>query len=91
MSHEAWWLVLDGLAAYRLTHLIVDDSIIERPRRYLVEHGPSWAATLVTCSWCISVWVAAGVVVLTRLAPGVWQYPAFALALSAVAGFLQEH
>lgn len=44
--------------------------------------------TLVTCPWCISIWLAAGVVIVTRLVPDVWQYAAMALALSAVAGRL---
>jgi hypothetical protein len=51
-------------------------------RWYLVE--------LSTCTWCVSIWLAAGVVALTCLAPTVWQYGAVALTLSAVAGFLAE-
>lgn len=49
-----------------------------------------WLHQLVTCPWCISVWIAAPVVAVTALVPLVWQYAAAALALSAVAGFLAE-
>jgi Protein of unknown function (DUF1360) len=49
-----------------------------------------WLFELVTCPWCVSIWWAAGVVLLTRFVPGVWQYAAMGLALSATAGFLAE-
>ena len=45
---------------------------------------------LAGCPWCVSVWFAAGAVMLTRLTPTAWQYVAFALACSAVAGFLAD-
>lgn len=51
-------------------------------------YGRLW--NLVTCAWCSSIWAAVLVVALTKLVPGVWQYPAMGLALSAVAGFLSE-
>jgi hypothetical protein len=51
-------------------------------------YGRLWE--LVTCPWCISVWIAVPVVALTRLAPVVWQYPALTLALAAVAGIVSE-
>lgn len=32
LTHSFWWLIVDALAVYRLTHLIVDDSITVRFR-----------------------------------------------------------
>lgn len=39
-------------------------------------------ATLVTCPWCVSVYVSAGVVIARRFAPGLWNAAAYGLALS---------
>lgn len=111
MTHSAWWLVVDALAVYRLTRLVVRDSITERAREWvrlmayigvdeqtgalLGWSGPGgaaarWTFQLVSCSWCMSVWLGAIVVALTATVPGVWQYPGMALALSAIAGYLAE-
>ncbi len=48
-------------------------------------------ATLITCEWCTSVWIAFGVLAARRLAPDVWDPIARALALSAVAGLVSNH
>ena len=45
---------------------------------------------LMGCPWCVSIYLAVGVVALTRFWPAGWQYAALALALSGVAGFLAE-
>ena len=65
----------------------------ERPlkmRDYTVKSKLAWLFELVTCPWCVSIYMAAVVVALTKLLPGVWQYPAMGLALSAAAGFLAD-
>lgn len=46
------------------------------------------AASLVVCRWCASVWLAAGVVVASTLAPVVWWPIGCVLALSTVATLL---
>ena len=47
----------------RLTRLVVADQITYRPRAWLVlRYGPSHPlAYLITCSWCLSVWIGAGI------------------------------
>lgn len=90
MTRSAWWIFCDGLAVYRLAILVARDRILEPARAWLRPRS-SRLSYLVTCDWCVSVWVAAGVVALTKFAPGVWQYPAFGLAIAAAAGFLSEH
>lgn len=45
-------------------------------------------ATLLTCRWCASVYVSAGVVAARRLAPVPWGYVARALAASSAAALL---
>lgn len=49
------------------------------------------AHELASCAWCMSMWAGATVTALTVLVPGIWQYPAVVLTLSAGAGFLAEH
>ena len=47
-----------------------------------------WAADLVTCRWCASVWLALLAVAARRLAPRLWDPLARALAFSAAAALL---
>ena len=49
-----------------------------------------WLWQLCMCPWCVSIWLALGVLLLTVYWPDGWQYPAFLLALSGIAGFLEE-
>jgi len=49
---------------------------------------PPKLAKLVTCPWCSSFWIAAGVIAARRVAPRQWDRLARALALSHVAGKL---
>lgn len=50
-------------------------------------HAPK-VAQLVTCGWCASVWIAAGVLAARRLAPRAWNPVARLLAASTVANLL---
>jgi hypothetical protein len=61
-------LALDAVAVHRLTRLIVEDAITKPARDAVAEASEDhpWVRKvdeLVTCWWCTSVWVAAGVVV----------------------------
>lgn len=88
----AWgWLVVDSLAVYRLVRLVVRDTISQPFRRWLSRkyEGPVVEA-ITTCSWCLSVYAAAGVVLLTWLWPVPWSYVATGLAFSAVTGVLAD-
>lgn len=49
---------------------------------------PPKVARLVTCRWCAGVWIAGGVVLARRLAPGAWDPLARGLALSSAAVLL---
>src|SRR4029077_8759400 len=98
MPRSFWWFACDALAVYRLARLVSVDTITS-PWRELVRAQAfrtegiqisgawTWVFELVSCAWCMSVWFAAGVVALTKFIPGVWQYIAMGLALSAVAGY----
>ncbi|AVM01899.1 hypothetical protein C6V83_18140 [Gordonia iterans] len=62
MPHSLTILLTLGLIM-RITRLLVVDEILHRPRTWLcVKLGLSNPiAYLLTCSWCMSVWVGAGV------------------------------
>lgn len=105
MTHSFWFLTCDALAVYRLAILSAKDKITDGGREWLRDRAydgqarrrrgvragvARWSFELVSCPWCISIWLAAGVVALTKFAPGAWQYGAMFLALSGVAGYLAE-
>jgi len=50
-------LVIVGLATYRLTRLVTADRIMDWLRAW-VESRSAWAGYLVTCDWCLSIWLA---------------------------------
>lgn len=86
-------LALTALATARLTRLITRDTVFTRPRNRLIVAMPARLepiAYLITCDWCVSVYVGAGTA-------GVWYWwgdtRAFlavvaALAFSHVTGWL---
>jgi hypothetical protein len=49
---------------------------------------PPKLAELITCRWCASVWLAAGVVAMRRMAPRAWHPMSTVLAFSAAAALL---
>lgn len=55
------------------------------------ENDPDPLGELITCAWCSSVWLGAGVVVLRRYAPRFWDPVARFLTYSAVAGTFGTH
>jgi hypothetical protein len=82
-----WWLAVGALATFRLTWLVTEDTILDRPREAVRRRGGK-LAYFVGCPWCTSIYLAAIVVVLAALCPGWFQYVAVALAFSAVAGVI---
>lgn len=109
-------LLIEGLAAYRLTRLVTADTITAPVRDAVIEEAYylagrhqhvaaeadalGWTqaamqdpdvpklAELVTCRWCTGMWVAAGMLLLRRLAPGLYRPLCELLALSAGAALL---
>lgn len=83
-------LVVDALAAYRITHLITDDTVpFGSAREYILNRWPgSLAAEWVECPWCAGMTIAAGVIAARALIPRWWTHPATALACSAITGLL---
>lgn len=80
-------VLIDGLAVHRVTRLVVDDTIFDAPRTWLLGRVPPKIAEGLGCYWCVSVWVAAGSVAL----PGVWRKARGPLAAATVTGLLAEN
>ena len=71
MNHvpSVWVFVLLALASYRVWHLLAEDAILDRPRRWLLRLGDwedgqaapdsyrdKWGEFLI-CPWCLGFWV----------------------------------
>jgi hypothetical protein len=83
----ATWLVVDALAVYRLTRLVVRDELLRPFRTWMDRRYESgWLLYWLTCVWCLSAAIAAPVVALTYFVPYPWSFVAAGLAFSAVAG-----
>lgn len=83
-------LILNAGAVFRLSILVTQDVILDRPRNWFTSRYQGALVTLIQCVWCISFWLAIAAVLLTRVWWQGWQYAAAVLTLSAVAGFLGE-
>lgn len=85
------WLIWIGatLATYRLTRLVTADRITERLRIEL-DSRSKWLGYLITCDWCLSIWLAPVVAVAVRAwgDTAVVQVAVAALAMSALTGLL---
>ena len=85
-------LLVAALATARLTRLVTRDQITHPLRRALLARvdRDGYLAYLLTCDWCVSVWIGAGAAVVGVRA-GAWSWwwaPAVALVVSYVAGWL---
>lgn len=82
-------LLLVVLATYRLTRLVTADRITQRFRAWVVAQNRT-LGYLVTCDWCLSIWVAPAPVAVATLWPTnrlVWACLA-GLGASALTGLL---
>lgn len=86
-------VAVDVLATYRLTRLVVEDVITAPAREKIFEKYPpnedKWSYAL-TCPWCASIWLGAGVAIARRFFPRAWDVAATGLAASAVTGIVSE-
>lgn len=92
MIDHVWLLLLLAvLATARLTRLVTDDAILDRPRDAIYRRSPDGAlAYFVSCPWCVSMWLGAGVAaaVYWRGDEPWVQVPLIALAASHITGLL---
>ena len=82
-------MIVDSLAAFRLTRLAVDDQILGAPRVWVSERS-RFMSDLLGCYWCTGMWVAAGVSLARSVAPRTWGWVARVLAISTVVGLVSD-
>ncbi|MDN5919004.1 MAG: DUF1360 domain-containing protein [Pseudonocardia sp.] len=93
-------LVVDTLAAARLTRLVTDDTwppaVAARTAaiRWADRHTPRWSHGI-DCPWCMSPWIAAALVAGHQVADrrghrNGWALAALPLAISTIVGHLAE-
>jgi hypothetical protein len=80
---------VDALATYRIVRLIQEDTILDGPReQIMIKYGHLRIAELMTCPWCLSVWVGMGVAIARVATPRLWGIAARGLASSAGASLI---
>jgi hypothetical protein len=50
-------LAVLALAAHRVTRLLVEDTILDRPRSWVAFHSHPKVDELLSCPWCTGFWV----------------------------------
>lgn len=90
--------IIDALATYRLTKLVIDDEITAEAREKLEDHLSAHpgklsdkVSYLITCPWCVSIWAGAGVKVLRLASPKAANVVSGFLAASAITGLIYNH
>lgn len=82
-------LVIDAIAVWRIVRFVQRDSLIEKQREQMINRwGHLKIIELLTCPWCLSIWVGAAVVIARAAAPRLWGKIARGLAFSAGAGVI---
>jgi hypothetical protein len=91
---SALQIAILGLATYRTTRLFTRDTILNPIRNWIWKKSPpekSFIGYLLTCEWCMSVWVGSGFVLSAIIIPEVTYIVATISALSAIAGLLTAY
>lgn len=86
--------IILGLAVFRLTRLFTRDAIFSGPRDRFFKRFPphsSQLGYLLTCEWCLSIWLASLFYLSSTIAPAPTRALAIILALSAVTGLLAAY
>lgn len=85
-------LVINILAGYRIIRLIQMDSITLPAREWYVrlvrDTWFGWTEPLLTCPWCLGVWVAGFVIMANAWFGEAWWIVCRILSLSAVIAFM---
>jgi len=83
--------IILGLAVYRATRLIIEDTVLEKARNWVWKKSSPkkpGIGYLITCYWCTSFWIASLVVISYIIVPIATTAVCMILALSAVAGLI---
>lgn len=84
-------IILSVVAIYRITALVIDDRVFDRPRDWIHSKlSGRWIDIpyLITCYWCLSFWVGLVCLPFMLFLPFIWGPLALVLTASAVSGIL---
>jgi hypothetical protein len=86
-------LALLGLATYRATKLVIDDEITAEIREKVLEKlgDHPKLSYLLHCPWCVSIWLAGGLVILDKVSPEIGDLTQKVLAASAITGLVDAN
>lgn len=81
-------VLMDIVASYRLTRLVMEDRLTEDLRNLIYSNFPrdSMLSYLIGCPWCVSVWAGLAIFALRQISPETANIVSGALAASAVTG-----
>lgn len=90
--------LIAALATYRLTKLVIDDEVVAELRQAAYDKISGLPpGTLrnkleyfLGCPWCVSIWAAASLYILSRTSPSLYNFYASTLGLSAATGLIYE-
>lgn len=88
MDSDPAVLIVIALAVFRVSRLVVEDSITEPLRDWTLARVPDRIGELIECIWCVSFWIALAATVAYALSPSVMFWVCFPFALSAISGIL---
>ena len=82
--------VILALAAYRITHLITTDAILDGFRNWVWKKWSPMTKIgyLITCNWCTGFWVSFALVAGVSILPQFTFVVSLIMAISAVVGLL---
>ncbi len=85
-------LVLLSLAGYRITRLLIEDYILSRPRDWVLDKlkDRPMLSYLLTCYWCLGLWVAILLVIPYIFFPDAMMVVALPFAISTVVGLIDQ-
>lgn len=90
MTLDLVTVIVLALAVYRLSRLVVEDTVLEPVRTAVWKKFPPshMVGYWFTCYWCTSIWFATLVVISYMIIPGPTTVVSLILALSSVAGII---
>lgn len=104
MDIPNWYeLAILALAVFRVFRLIAEDTILNRPRAWLLRMGDDWADgnfgegyrekwhVFITCPWCCGAWLSLGAWIAWQLWPHTITALATLAALSALVGLVSKN
>jgi len=82
--------IILGLATYRISRLLIEDRIFDKPRNWFFSKVPPHKPLgyLFTCYHCLSIYVGTFVFICYTIVPTVTIPVACVLALSAITGYI---